>query len=125
MRNLLDTHTLIWFVNGDMELSIHAKEAIKNGENFLSIASIWEIAIKVALKKLDLYTSFKDIKDQIRINNINILAITIEDTFLVSELPHYHKDPFDRIIIAQYRNNGLTLISKDRTFGGYDVPVVW
>ena len=125
MSNLLDTHTFIWFVNGDKELSTKAKKLIDNGEIFLSIASVWEIAIKISVKKLELYTSFKEITNQISINNIKLLPITVEDTFVLSELPVHHKDPFDRLIISQSINNSLTLISKDKAFDSYAIKLAW
>ncbi len=125
MKNLLDTHTFIWFVNGDKELSSKAKKTIDNGENYLSIASIWEIAIKISVKKLELYTSFKEINNQLSRNYINVLPISIEDTFVLSELPFHHKDPFDRIIISQSISNNLTVILRDKEFDSYDIRLVW
>lgn len=109
----LDTHTLIWFMNGSIDLSAIARKRIESGENFVSIASIWEIAIKISAKKLDLNTSFNEFIYQFSQNNFILLPISIADTFSMSELPFYHKDPFDRIIIAQSQNNGLAVISKD------------
>lgn len=125
MRNLLDTHTFIWFVNWDSDLSAKARKNIINGKNYLNIASVWEIAIKVSLNKLELYTSFRDIESQIVRNNFKILPITISDTFVLSSLPFHHKDPFDRIIIAQSINNQLVLISKDKCFCDYEVQLPW
>jgi PIN domain nuclease of toxin-antitoxin system len=125
MKNLLDTHTLIWFLNGDKDLSEKARKTIEKGGNLLSIASIWEIAIKVSLGKLDLNASFKDFTDQIAANNIKVLPITIADTNTILNLPFHHKDPFDRIIIAQSLNNELMLISKDGAFASYGLRTIW
>ena len=101
MRNLLDTHTLIWFLNGDAQLSDVARSAIEeNGViNYISIASLWEIAIKVSLGKLDLNTTFQNVSQQIEDNGFRILPISFSDTTHLLNLPSFHKDPFDRIII--------------------------
>lgn len=88
-HNLLDTHTLIWYINGDPELSQAARAAIEadNTINFVSIASLWEIAIKISLGKLDLKTPFNQIGRQIEANGFEILPITFEDTLTLSTLP--------------------------------------
>lgn len=126
-QNLLDTHTLIWFVNGDTELSQTARTAIEadNTLNFVSIASLWEMAIKISLNKLELKTPFNQIGRQIEQNGFEILPVTYEDTLTLSTLPFHHRDPFDRIIIVQSFNNGLTLISKDKNFDLYNAKVLW
>lgn len=126
-RNLLDTHTLIWYVNGDLELSQAARTAIEsdNTINFVSIASLWEMAIKISLGKLVLKTPFNQISRQIEENGFEVLPVTFEDTLTVSNLPFHHRDPFDRIIIVQSFNNGLTLISKDKNFDLYKAKVLW
>jgi PIN domain nuclease of toxin-antitoxin system len=126
-KNLLDTHTLIWFVNGDTELSQTARTAIEadNTLNFVSIASLWEMAIKISLNKLELKTPFNQIGRQIEENGFEILPVTFEDTLTLSTLPFHHRDPFDRIIIVQSFNNGLTLISKDKNFDLYNAKVLW
>ena len=126
-QNLLDTHTLIWFVNGDTELSQTARTAIEadNTLNFVSIASLWEMAIKISLSKLELKTPFNQIGRQIEENGFEILPVTFEDTLTLSTLPFHHRDPFDRIIIVQSFNNGLTLISNDKNFDLYNAKVLW
>src|ERR1700712_4876813 len=103
MNNLLDTHTYIWFVEGDNQLSNKARKSIesKNTINFIRIASLWEIAIKISLEKLELKAPFSTIAEQINFNGFQILPVTFEDTLKLSELPFHHKDPFDRIIISQ------------------------
>lgn len=126
-RNLLDTHTFIWYVNGDTELSQNAKTAIEADDtiNFVSIASLWEMAIKISLGKLELKTPFNQIGRQIEANGFEVLPITLEDTMTLSLLPFHHRDPFDRIIIVQNFNNGLNLISKDKIFDLYRAKVIW
>ena len=126
-KNLLDTHTLIWYINGDLELSQNAKTAIEANDtiNFVSIASLWEIAIKISLGKLELKTPFKQIGRQIEENGFEVLPVTFEDTLTISTLPFHHRDPFDRIIIVQSFSNGLTLIPKDKNFDLYKAKVLW
>ena len=126
-QNLLDTHTLIWYINGEAELSATAKKAIEadNTINFVSIASLWEMAIKISLGKLELKTPFNQIGRLIEENGFEVLPVTFEDTLTASTLPFHHRDPFDRIIIVQSFNNGLTLISKDKNFDLYNATVLW
>jgi len=124
---LLDTHTLIWFIGGNNELSEAARRSIEgeNVTNFVSIASLWEIAIKVSLNKLELKTPFNQINMQLLKNGFELLPVTFEDTLTVAALPFHHRDPFDRIIIAQAITNGLTIISKDEHFPSYGVNLIW
>ncbi|MCO5240826.1 MAG: type II toxin-antitoxin system VapC family toxin [Chitinophagaceae bacterium] len=126
-RNLLDTHTLIWFINGDTTLSNKVRQAIEAQDviNFVSIASLWEIAVKVSLGKLELRTIYSKIYEQLIDNGFELLPITFEDTLIVSGLPFVHRDPFDRLIIAQAMNNNLTILSKDPHFSSYEVTVLW
>jgi PIN domain nuclease of toxin-antitoxin system len=127
MNNLIDTHALIWFLNGDNNLSEKAKKAIedKDANNFVSIASLWEIAIKISLGKLELKTPFAEISKQIEINGFQILPVTFEDTLILSTLPFYHRDPFDRIIISQSITNKFSIISKDSYFDAYNIALIW
>ena len=126
-ENLLDTHTFIWFINGDRELSSKAKALIEADDslNFISIASIWEIAIKINLGKLQLNTPFEEINRQIENNGFHWLPITFEHPLQLSKLPFHHRDPFDRMIIAQSTVNRLTVISKDGNFKDYGVKLIW
>ena len=127
MNYLLDTHALIWFLNGDKSLSTKAWKAIESSEatNFVSIVSLWEIAIKISLDRLDLKTSFENIGEEIINNNFQMLPITFQDTLVLSSLPFHHRDPFDRLLISQGINNKFTLISKDEYFESYKVKVLW
>ncbi|OLY91142.1 PIN domain nuclease, a component of toxin-antitoxin system (PIN domain) [Cnuella takakiae] len=126
-RNLLDTHTLLWFLSGSEDLSTQARNCIEadGAANFVSIASLWEMAIKVSLGKLELRSSLNHIYGQIAANGFEVLPVTFEDTLVVSTLPFHHRDPFDRIIIAQTINGGLTLISKDQHVSSYNVKQLW
>jgi PIN domain nuclease of toxin-antitoxin system len=126
-ENLLDTHPFIWFINGDKELSNKARELIEADAsvNFISIASIWEIAIKISLGKLQLNTSFEEINKQIEVNGLHLLPTTFDHTLQLSKLPFHHRDPFDRMIIAQSIVNRLTLVSRDNNFKAYGISVFW
>jgi len=103
MQLLIDTHILIWFLEGNKLLPKLRRQIIANPQNdiFVSIASLWEIAIKISIGKLTLAKPLADIIKQITIENIEILLIVPEHTLQVSALPFHHRDPFDRIIIAQ------------------------
>jgi len=127
MNNLIDTHALIWFLNGDSNLSENARKLIetKNAINFISIASLWEISFKVSLGKLELNAPFSNLAYQLEINGFQILPITFEDTLILSSLPFLHRDPFDRIIITQAQSNNLSIISKDQYFQSYQVKLTW
>ncbi len=127
MQFLLDTHTFIWFINGDKSIPKKAINHIKNINNkcFISIGSIWEIAIKVNLNKLELKSNFDKIIDLLNDNDIEILAITFEHIQMLNKLDLHHKDPFDRIIIAQGITEQLTIITKDDNFKKYQVKVEW
>ena len=127
MNYLLDTHTFMWFINGEEELSAHARKTIehKNSNNFVNIASIWEIAIKLSIGKLKLKTLFIEIPEQISNNGFQILPLRFEDTLKLSTLPFHHRDPFDRLLIAQSIANQLTIISKDKQFSDYGIDMIW
>jgi PIN domain nuclease of toxin-antitoxin system len=127
MSFLLDTHTFIWFINGDRSLSDKVISKIKNVENqcFFSIASIWEIAIKVKLNKLHLKSDFNEITNFCFGNEIEILPITFEHIQALNNLDFHHRDPFDRLIIAQSIVEELTVLTKDENFHLYNVKCLW
>jgi len=125
-RLLLDTHALIWFVSDDSNLPLSTKEKIESADDvFLSIASLWEIAIKLNIGKLPLQGNFEDIEPQLIAAGIAILPITFTDTVQFRHLPLYHRDPFDRILVAQAMNNSLVLISRDAAFDNYEIQRIW
>ena len=127
MNYLLDTHTLIWFLNGDNSLTSKARKAIEsdNATNFVSIASLWEISIKLSLDRLEIKFSFETISKEFDKNNFQLLPITFKDILVLSKLPFHHRDPFDRMIISQSIANDFTIISKDKEFGSYKVKLLW
>jgi PIN domain nuclease of toxin-antitoxin system len=128
MDYLLDTHTFLWFINGDTQLSKKAKEAIVNPDaiKYISIASLWEIAIKVNLGKLSLEIPYSDLRQQVTDNGFEILPITFSHTTELVSLELHHRDPFDRVIIAQALSERLILISKDGNFEKYvQLKLLW
>lgn len=127
MQFLLDTHTFIWFINGDESLPEEVINGIKNVNNkcFISIGSIWEMAIKSSLNKLELKSDFNKIVDLLIDNDIEILPITFKHIQVLTVLPFHHRDPFDRIIISQGISEQLIIITKDGSFKKYQVKVQW
>jgi PIN domain nuclease of toxin-antitoxin system len=128
MRLLLDTHVLIWLTEGSSNLSQTAKQAIENEDNslYLSIASLWEMTIKINLGKLQLGIPLdRIVDDYILPNGIKILPIQLHHLFMLRDLPLHHRDPFDRILISQAQAEELTLISGDRFFRDYPVRILW
>ena len=114
MRLLLDTHTLIWLLNGDAALSSAALDAISDGRNekLLSIGSPWEITIKVGLGKLTLRQSLHEFLTLIeQTRTIQLLPIRPAHLLQLASLPQHHRDPFDRLIVAQAMSEGCTLVS--------------
>ena len=126
MRYLLDTHTLLWFLSGDRQLGDRARELVGDSSNdhFLSIVSLWEIAIKA--KKLALTKPFNQLfPEQLEFNGIGILDITVDSLTQLTDLPPHHGDPFDRLIIAQALVEELIIIGKDSAFDAYGVRREW
>jgi PIN domain nuclease of toxin-antitoxin system len=128
MRFLLDTHAFLQFLVGSPDLSAVARRLIEDprNERFLSIASIWEIAIKLRLGKLELTQAFEDVFPyQIEMNAITILPIAVPHIAIVATLPLYHRDPFDRMLVAQCVVEGIPLISSDATLDRYPIERLW
>ncbi|HPQ41927.1 MAG TPA: type II toxin-antitoxin system VapC family toxin [bacterium] len=122
MKLLLDTHAFLWFVSGDEKLSTKARLAIENVENdrFLGIASLWEIAIKNSLGRLELGIPIPDLVNSHVIgNSIGLLQIKPEHLEYLRALPFHHRDPFDRLILAQCFQEQMILLSRDEIFDQY------
>lgn len=123
MRLLLDTHVLIWWLNDDAALSYDARQAIASQESevFVSAASVWEIAIKQALGKLDFpIARMAEILDKV---GLAPLGIEVHHAILAGSLPRLHADPFDRMLIAQAQHEGMTIVTADPLFRQYAVAV--
>ncbi len=124
----MDTHTFLWWITDDAQLSHTVSDIIRDGSNvlFWSAASSWEIAIKYALGRLPLPEPPKIfIPKEIEINRIESLQINHQHAFCAGRLPSFHKDPFDRMLIAQARIESLVLLSCDSVFNQYDVVTKW
>ncbi len=118
MKYLLDTHILIWWAEGNKKLKPSHKEIIANGENmiFISVVSVWEIIIKIKLKKIRLKTPIDKI---IKRYDFNVLDIKMDHILELNKLKDYHKDPFDRLLITQSRVENLTLLTDDKLINQY------
>lgn len=122
MKLLLDTHVLIWWMEDSTRLSAEAREAIAVAEDVrVSAATVWEIAIKRALGRLDLP---EDYLDHVERSGLRSLSTTAEHAETAGALPRHHDDPFDRMLVAQTRVEGLTLVTADRRLTDYGVPVL-
>jgi PIN domain nuclease of toxin-antitoxin system len=128
MTLLLDTHTFLWFCQGDTNLSATAKALIEdpNSRKLLSVASCWKIAIKAGLKKLTLgEPSGIYIPTALSRTGFELLPITLEHATSVESLPPHHKDPFDRLLVAQAMAEGIPLVSADAAFDAYRITRLW
>lgn len=129
MRLLLDTHAFIWMDDdASGKLSPAAADAIADVGNtlYLSVASVWEMQVKIAAGKLTLSRHLKDaLAGQRTDNALRILPIRPRHVFMLDWLPEHHRDPFDRILIAQAARDGLTLVTRDPQIGRHPVPTPW
>ena len=128
MKYLIDTHAFIWYSVGDAKLSAKAKEIIDSeSEKYISIASLWEMSIKVSIGKLTFVKPFEEIiEEQLRINNYQILPINKSHLFMLSSLELHHRDPFDRIIICQSIAEKIPVVTVDERFKEYkDLSIAW
>ncbi len=125
---LLDAHAILWFLWDDTKLSANAKALVENAENrkLVSVASCWEIAIKASLGKLDLgEPSHSFLSREIARNRFELLSIGLDHVTMAAELPFHHRDPFDRLLIAQALVEKLAIVSVDATFDAYGVARLW
>jgi PIN domain nuclease of toxin-antitoxin system len=128
VRLLLDTHALLWFAGGDAQLSAAARSAIEAEVNqpLVSVASVWEMGIKISLGKLDIGMSLGAfVRDHVVGNGMNLLAITPEHVERVVGLAFHHRDPFDRLLIAQALEEGAAIVGRDSEFNKYGIPLIW
>jgi len=127
MRYLLDTHAVIWHFDDSPKLSESIKEIIDNAENDICISSVslWEIAIKINIGKLDVDFTLEELLIEIQDSDFDILQIENEYLHGLSVLPFIHKDPFDRLLISIAHAENLTVITTDENIQKYDVPWIW
>jgi len=128
MRLLLDTHSFLWFIAGSSNLSVAARALIEAGDNekSVSIASFWEMAIKLSLGRLAVAQPFETMmRAQLDQNGFGLLPITLSHLATVSTLPFHHRDPFDRLLIAQAKVEQLQVVTADPAFDTYAVGRLW
>ena len=128
MNLLLDTHAYLWFIGGSNRLSDVARSAIEDAGNqkFISAASLWEITIKHRLGKLQLKTDLRKVlTDHVVENGFELLPLAVDHFLELNKLPMHHRDPFDRLLIAQAVAKKLTVCSVDTVFSKYDVDLLW
>ncbi|WP_126445684.1 type II toxin-antitoxin system VapC family toxin [Sulfuricystis multivorans] len=128
MKLLLDTHAFLHWVADDPRLTPKVREVIADMDNevFVSLIVPWELAIKSALGKICLNQSVgRFVTQQVEANGFSLLGIDLADIALVETLPLHHRDPFDRLLIAQAKNRNLTLVSGDAAFSAYSIKRIW
>lgn len=127
MRVLLDTHVFLWLGLESKKISANALQAMAQApERYLSIASVWEMQIKSALKKLPADVPIQTlVEDVCLVNDIHILPITQVHIYRLADLPKHHGDPFDRMLVVQAQHEGLTLVTADGNIPSYDVETAW
>ena len=127
MRYLLDTHTFLWLATDDPQLTPRARAVFADASHqcLLSAASVWEMAIKASLGKLELSTSLERLVQGGVARGIRLLDITSKHGWSVEHLPYHHRDPFDRMLIAQAIDEGLHIVSRDEQLDVYAVTRVW
>ena len=124
MNLLLDTHAFLWAIDNNPQLSQKARESIIDGNNivFVSAATAWEIAIKKSIGKLRIPNG--DYLEELKLHRFTPLDITTEHALMVENLPPHHKDPFDRMLIAQAQVEKLTLVTGDAKIKAYNIPII-
>ena len=129
MKFLLDTHTFLWMLKNDSPLSDRARELLRdmNNDLFLSVVSPWEVAIKIGSGRFSLTQEplAHFFREQMVLTSVRLLQLGLAHIELVSKLPHHHKDPFDRMLIAQAITENMTIISADKAFDAYGVDRLW
>jgi len=128
MKLLLDTHTFIWWANEPEKLSEKVVAACRDSNNtlILSVVSAWEMQIKMQLGKLKISRPIEElIKTQQQTNGLHVLPVELAHVLNLNNLPSHHKDPFDRLLIAQATIEGATLVSVDPAFSSYSVQLLW
>ena len=127
MKLLVDTHAFLWFMAGDARLSRPARRALEDdeGEWWVSAASVWELSIKSSLKRIVLPMSATEYVAEKVKSGLRILSIDWTHAAAVESLPFYHRDPFDRLLVAQAQTERLAIVTSDPVFRPYGVRVVW
>lgn len=124
MKLLLDTHAALWFLSGDARLSENARRHLTDESNLvlLSAAVVWEVAIKRSLGKLDVPEEYLSL---LLGAGVQTLAMSVDHAAAVERLPPHHRDPFDRMLVAQAAIEGAALVSRDDALRPYDITLIW
>ncbi|MBD2310059.1 type II toxin-antitoxin system VapC family toxin [Chroococcidiopsis sp. FACHB-1243] len=128
MKILIDTHVFIWWTSNVKMLSSRVGDLLldPNTEVVLSVVSVWEMQIKSSLGKLQFKTTLRElVQDEINQNHIEILPLSLSHIYTLNDLPQHHRDPFDRILIAQSMEAGLQIVSIDEKFDAYGIARIW
>ena len=128
MKVLIDSHVYVWALLNDRRLSARARDVLQSEEHelFFSLASLWELSIKIRLGKLRTLTSSVGfVHDSLRENRVAVLPVRYDDLLALEHLPAHHRDPFDRMLIAQAMANGLQLLTEDAEMKKYEVATLW
>ena len=128
MKFIADTHAFIWFITDSAQLNAKSKALLESSESerLLSAASVWEMAVKTSLGKLTLKKPLEQfLPEQIRLNDFQVLNISLEHALRVASLPLFHREPFDRMIVAQALSEGLPILSNDAALDDYGVARLW
>ena len=126
MNILLDTHTLLWALTDEAKLSQRVRELLPKADTWFSVASLWEILIKVQIGKMPLpQPAGPFVMSKLAFNGVRILPVTADHVLRIESLPNHHNDPFDRMLIAQSLEENLPVVTADRAFSRYQVDVIW
>jgi PIN domain nuclease of toxin-antitoxin system len=128
MTILLDTHAFLWFVAGDAKLSARTRALIEdpNTRVLLSVVSLWETVVKVSIGKLPLSKTIADlVRDDVQGNDMELLPINVGHLVTLAGLPLLHRDPFDRLLVAQARTENVQLVSADPALDAYGISRFW
>jgi PIN domain nuclease of toxin-antitoxin system len=128
MRLLLDTHVFLWWLADAPDLTHNARKAIASPVNecFLSLASCWELAIKISIGKLKLSQSLdRFVTEQMHVNSFRLLNIEFSHVAKVEQLPFHHRDPFDRLLVAQAISEKMPIVSADSVLTNYGIKRIW
>ena len=126
MNVLLDTHTLLWALTDESKLSERVRNLLPQANTWFSVASLWEILIKARLGKIPLpLPAGPFVISKLALNGVQILQVTKDHVLRIESLPDHHRDPFDRMLIAQSLEEKIPLVTADRIFGRYPIEVIW
>jgi PIN domain nuclease of toxin-antitoxin system len=126
MKILIDTHVFLWGIQDEAKLSNRVRDLLPAAEVWFSVASLWEIITKVQVGKLDLPRPVGDyVVAKLRANGVSVLPLTLDHVRRLEEIPLHHRDPFDRILVAQSTAESMPLVTADPLLRRYSVEIIW